>query len=184
MIKYIFGAIIISIIIAIIWTLIENKKKKEIQKEQQENQNEPISTEQLNFQQFFPYQRKYLLTKNEYYFYTKLIPIANNYNLQILTKIRLADLVETKKNLSYADSNAYFNKIRSKHVDFALVDKMRVVELIELDDSSHKNQSRIERDVFVDDVLQRCGYIIIHTYGDTSQIDYEASSYRNTSNQT
>lgn len=135
-------------------------------------------TQQQNYQQFFPYQKKYLLTRNEYNFYTRLKLIANRYNLQILTKIRLADLVETKKNLSYADSNAYFNKIRSKHVDFALVDNMRVVVLIELDDSSHKYQSRIERDIFVDDVLQRCGYIIIHTYGDTNQIDYTASNYR------
>lgn len=139
-------------------------------------------TQQQNYQQFFPYQKKYLLTRNEYNFYTKLIPTANNYNLQILTKIRLADLVETKKNLSYADSNAYFNKIRSKHIDFALVDNMRVIVLIELDDSSHKYQSRIERDIFVDDVLRTCGYCIIHTYGDTSQIDYVASNYRNTSN--
>ncbi len=137
-------------------------------------------TQQPNYKQFFPYQKKYLLTKNEYNFYTRLRPIANRYNLQILTKIRLADLVETKKNLSYADSNAYFNKIRSKHIDFALVDNMKVVLLVELDDSSHKYQSRIERDIFVDDVLRTCGYCIIHTYGDTNQIDYVASNYRNT----
>ncbi len=137
-------------------------------------------TQQPNYKQFFPYQKKYLLTKNEYNFYTRLRPIANRYNLQILTKIRLADLVETKKNLSYADSNAYFNKIRSKHIDFALVDNMKVVLLVELDDSSHKYQSRIERDIFVDDVLRTCGYCIIHTYGDTNPIDYVASNYRNT----
>lgn len=191
----------ITIIVVIITICICNKKKrkKENLKEQKEDkkyeqpqplpdnqqqitqqQNETPNYQQQNYQQFFPYQRKYLLTRNEYYFYKKLIPIANKHGLQILTKIRLADLVETKKNLSYADSNAYFNKIRSKHIDFALVDNMKVVALIELDDNSHKYQSRIERDIFVDDVLQRCGYTIIHTYGDTNQIDCIANSYRNT----
>ncbi len=166
--------IIIALVIAIALTLtIEKKNKKANKREDQDY----YPTQ--NFCEFFPYQMKYLLTRNEYHFYTKLVPIANKYNLQILTKIRLADLVETKSNLSRADSNKYFNKIKSKHIDFALAEHMAIVMLIELDDSSHNYQSRVERDMFVDDVLQRCGYIIIHTYGDTNQIDYEASVYRN-----
>ena len=35
----------------------------------------------------YPYKRKYLLTKNEFYFYKRLRPIAEKYNLNILTKI-------------------------------------------------------------------------------------------------
>lgn len=165
-----------AVIIAIILILTVDKLARKLQREKQSEQKQSIP----NYQHFFPYQRKYLLTRNEYYFYTKLIPIADKYNLQILAKVRLADLVEIKSNLNYANSNVYFNKIKSKHIDFVLVDNMKVVMLIELDDSSHQYQNRMERDIFVDDVVQRCGYIIIHTYGDTNQIDYEASYYRNT----
>lgn len=179
----IIGLIIIAIIIVIIWELIEKINKIYLKLRKEKRQSMPNfqqpRTEQENYKRIFPYQKKYLLTKNEYYFYKKLIPLADNYNLQILAKIRLADLIETKQNLSYIDSNTYFNKIKSKHIDFALVDNMKVVVLIELDDNSHQHQSRIERDLFVDDVLQRCGYIIIHTYGNTDQIDYEARCYRN-----
>ena len=152
----------------------KNKKRKKY-KQGEQDAYEP----QRSSTEFFPYQKKYLLTRNEYNFYKKLVPIADKYNLQILAKIRLADLVETKPNLNRIDSNAYFNKIKSKHIDFALAHHMAIVMLIELDDSSHSYQSRIERDVFVDDVLQRCGYTIIHTYGDTAQIDYQAGIYRN-----
>ena len=174
-IKGIIGLICLAVIISIILVLIQNRREKKRNRWRYEAREQ----EAPDYQNFFPYQRKYLLTRKEYYFYKKLIPIADDYGLQILTKIRLADLVETKKNLSYVDSNAYFNKIKSKHIDFALVDNMNVVVLIELDDSSHQYQSRIERDIFVDDVLQRCGYIIIHTYGETNQIDDEARYYRN-----
>lgn len=182
--------ITIIVIIISICKIIKRKKENKIYKQQQPIQNYQTQQQipnyqqqrpkQPSYQQFFPYKRKYLLTKNEYYFYKKLIPIANKYNLQILTKIRLADLVETQKYLSYTESNIYFNKIRSKHVDFALVDNMNIVLIIELDDSSHQYQSRIERDIFVDDVLRTCGYCIIHTYGDTSSIDYVANHYKNT----
>ncbi|MCM1528866.1 MAG: DUF2726 domain-containing protein [Alistipes sp.] len=166
--------IIIVLVVVLVLILVTGKKKQKVNKREKQDY-EP----QQSFYEFFPYQKKYLLTKNEYNFYKKLVPIANKYNLQILTKIRLADLVETKPNLNRVDSNAYFNKIKSKHIDFALAHHMAIVMLIELDDSSHQYQSRAERDMFVDDVLQRCGYTIIHTYGNTDQIDYEAGVYRN-----
>ena len=35
--------------------------------------------------------------------------------------------------------------------------------IIELDDSSHEQPDRKERDIFVDNVLTACGYKVLHT---------------------
>ena len=103
-------------------------------------------------------------------FYRKLKEITNPSGYGILTKIRLADLVNVDKSLNNSEYYSYFGKIKSKHVDFAVHWDMDIVCLIELDDYSHQRADRAERDRFVDDVLARCGYTVIHTYGETEQI--------------
>lgn len=118
-----------------------------------------------------PYQKKYLLTRNEYYFYKKLQTYTEKHNLQILAKIRLADLIEVKKGLSNSDWNRYFSKIKSKHIDFAIVDNMKILCLIELDDSTHNQNDRKERDLFVNSALSQAGYKVFHTYGNTKDIE-------------
>ena len=111
------------------------------------------------------YKRKFLLTKNELYFYKELKKIADKLNLTILSKIRMADLIEPAKD---KDNNYYtaFQKIKSKHIDFALCDpsNLYVLLLIEVDDNSHKEQSK-ERDMFVEKVYQETGYKLLRVYG-------------------
>lgn len=136
--------------------IIKNTKKTE----------ENIKTSENNF----PYHKKYLLTKNEYYFYKKLKTVTEPLNLQILAKIRLADLVEVNKGLNQKQWGIHLNKIKSKHIDFAIADNMRIKAIIELDDSTHNRADRIERDIFVNDVLTQTGYKLIRTYGDTQPI--------------
>lgn len=96
----------------------------------------------------FPYQLKsYFLSPAELSFYHVLSSIIAP-KITICPKIRLADIfsVSPKK-----ENFAYFNKISSKHIDFLLcqADTMQPILAIELDDSSHKRQSRQERDEFV-----------------------------------
>ncbi len=56
------------------------------------------------------------------------------------------------------------NSIKSKHVDFVICDKNLMAKwIIELDDSSHQNPDRAERDIFVDKSLTDCGYSILRT---------------------
>ena len=113
-----------------------------------------------------PYHKKYLLTKNEYYFYKKLKPIADELGYTILTKIRMADLVEVNSNQNRNDWTKYFGKIKAKHIDFALAkpDNLQVELLIELDDSSHAQNTRVQRDNFVNAVYSKCGYKILHVF--------------------
>lgn len=125
-----------------------------------------------NVNNIFPYQKKYLLTKNEWYFYKKIKPICEKYNLHIISKVRLADIVDVKSNLNKSEQQIYFNKIQNKHVDFILCnpENLAIVALIELDDSSHKNQNRIERDEFLNNLCEKVDYKLIRI---TNMNDFE-----------
>ncbi len=116
-----------------------------------------------------PFERKYLLTKNEYFFYKELKKIADKYNLVVLSKIRFADIVQVKNSEIESKSEWYsnFGKIKSRHIDFALAnpDNLFVMLIIELDDNSHYSESAKKRDSFIDAVLEKCGYKIIRTKG-------------------
>lgn len=114
------------------------------------------------------YKAKLLLTKNEWHEHKKLREYAAKKGLYVCPKVRLIDLVTP-----YGNGKEYmtrFHKVQAKHVDFVLVDEaMHIRAIVELDDSSHDNQERQERDQFVDDVLSSTGYTIIHTRCVTEQ---------------
>lgn len=117
------------------------------------------------------YQPKYLLTKNEWYQYKKLKEIADVKGYIICPKVRLLDIIEPRKGTR--KYKTLFYKIQAKHVDFLICDKdMHIKAIIELDDNSHDNQDRKERDAFVTSILQSVGYKVIHTrYIDNSILD-------------
>ena len=118
------------------------------------------------------YNAKTILTDREYKFYRKLKPLADKYGLSIFTKVRLADLVEPKPKAENPFWMECFNKIKAKHIDFALADdETSIVALIELDDKSHSRPDRIERDDFVNAVLKNTGYTLLRTYGDLDVIE-------------
>lgn len=127
---------------------------------------------------YLPYHKKSLLTQREYIFYKRLKLIADKYNLQVLAKIRFADLVEVNSNVNPKYKQTWFYKIQAKHIDFAIADEMKIITLLELDDSTHSQADRIERDEFVDSVVKKCGYTIIHTYGELETIENEMRKYR------
>ncbi|WP_019679786.1 DUF2726 domain-containing protein [Ruminococcus flavefaciens] len=118
------------------------------------------------------YNAKTILTDREYDFYTKLKPLADEYGLNIYTKVRLADLIEPKPKEENPFWMECFNKIKAKHIDFALADDdTSIVALIELDDTSHARPDRVERDDFVNAVLANTGYTLLRTYGELDVIE-------------
>lgn len=102
-----------------------------------------------------------LLTKAELSFYDCLESVCNELNVILFAKVRMADLVEvtTKEN-----KMTYFNKVKSKHIDFVLCDikTLKPLVCLELDDKSHNRNDRVERDNFIDEVLINVGYKVIH----------------------
>lgn len=119
-----------------------------------------------------------VLTEREREFFIRLRETAEEHGMQIFTKVRLADLVvplPKKENPYWMEC---FNKVKSKHIDFALADSEgNVVLLIELDDTTHARPDRIERDEFVDAVLYKCGYTLLRTYGELDEIEEELELY-------
>lgn len=108
------------------------------------------------------YQRKYLLTKNEYREYMTLRKIAAEKDLIICPKVRLLDIIEPRKGEK--DYKTLFFKVQAKHVDFVICDKdLRIKAVLELDDNSHDQKDRQDRDAFVDQILTSVGYKVIHT---------------------
>ena len=96
----------------------------------------------------WPYElNETILTERERSFYRILKPIADKLELQICPKVRVADIVSIKKGTK--EWQKWFNKIRSKHVDFLLCDyDMNIVLMVELDDSSHESERAKKNDEF------------------------------------
>lgn len=113
-----------------------------------------------------PYEKASLLTNNERNFYETIRLIAEKLNMNVLSKVRLADIVNVNRNIQSKTFEwwGYFKQISQKHIDFALADKgsLEIKLVIEVDDSSHKRADRIERDRFVDQVLSDVGIPILH----------------------
>lgn len=108
------------------------------------------------------YEKTYLLTKNEYHEYKKLKQLAESKDLQICPKVRLLDLIEPRRG--DPKYKTLFYKIQAKHVDFVICDQnLYVKAILELDDNSHNQQNRKNRDEFVDLILKDVGYTVIRT---------------------
>ena len=78
----------------------------------------------------------------------------------IFAKVSLGDLFYVSHP---EESMAYYNKINRKHVDFLLCDPktLKPTVGIELDDSSHNQSKRIERDEFVDALFETAGLPLV-----------------------
>lgn len=91
------------------------------------------------------------MTETEQKFINYLKVFTDKYNLIILPQVQLQSIFKTidKKNITD------FNKIKSKSVDFAIVDnKYNYKMFIELDDYTHNRQDRIKRDIFINNLFK------------------------------
>lgn len=150
------------LILAYMQAKIEDKEKKEAT--QQEEKEIDIENGEAENCEEYPYVKQYLLTKNEWNFHKDLKKITDKYNLHILAKVRLADIVGVKKGLSSKENYRAFSKIKAKHVDFVLAkpENLAVLCAIELDDRSHDEIDRQQRDFFLDKVCETVKLPIIH----------------------
>lgn len=90
------------------------------------------------------------MTDTEKIFLSYLKPFTDKYNFIILPQVQLQSIFKISNNKDIAN----FNKIKSKSVDFAIVDnKYNYKIFIELDDYTHNQKNRIERDIFVNNLF-------------------------------
>lgn len=118
------------------------------------------------------YKKVEILTPREKEFYPHLKSVADKLGYSVSMKTRLGDLVSGADTEYSSQGMKERNKVWKKHVDFALFDPeaQEVKLLVELDDTTHEMQSRINRDYFVDRVLKGTSYKILHVY-DTDNLE-------------
>jgi len=119
-----------------------------------------------------PYESKgNLLTPAELKFLRVLDQVIGSH-YRIMVQVRLADIIKVKKGVDNSTRSSAFNRIKAKHLDFVACDPsdMRVKFAIELDDSSHKQTKRMERDAFLNDAMQSAG-IPLHRFAVKREYD-------------
>lgn len=90
------------------------------------------------------------MTETEKKFVSYLKPLTDKYNLIILPQVQLQSIFKQANNKDITS----FNKIKSKSIDFAIVDNNYNYKLfIELDDYTHNRQNRIKRDIFINNLF-------------------------------
>ena len=77
----------------------------------------------------------------------------------ICCKVRLEDIVKVRDGIPGKEEFSLRNRIKSRHLDFVLCDQatMTILLCIELDDRTHRQAERKERDAFVDTLLEGVG---------------------------
>jgi hypothetical protein len=83
---------------------------------------------------------------------------------RIMGKVRLADVVKVKKGDNKSAWQKAFNRIQSKHVDFVACDTATLgfKFVVELDDKSHSQSQRQDRDEFIDKALAAAKIPVFH----------------------
>lgn len=178
---YVLIAILILLLPIIIIVLYIKNKKNNIKKGIEiqtikinenyiDDYNEETIKEQENpitEEKYCPYERKLLLTKNEWAFYKKLKVITDKHNLHILSKVRMEDIIQVKNGLTNSEKASARGRIKSRHIDFIIArpENLKILLAIELDDGSHKFKKVKEIDNFKNEVFEAVGLPYIRTYG-------------------
>lgn len=105
------------------------------------------------------YRRKSYMTPTEFSFFTKLQPLSR-YDIHIIPQVNLATIIQKTTPSRY--QNELF-----RNIDFGLFNKnYNLILLIELNDSTHRQNSRIRRDSHVRSILNDAGIPLMTFYTD------------------
>ena len=118
------------------------------------NINKSIRNDNLGIGKYFK-AKSYFFTKSEIIFFDLLEKInnINNSKYTILSKVRLEDIVSLKKDLNYNDKKGKRGYIKSKHLDFILLNKNKITAVIELDGKTHDYNNQKKSDLIKDEIL-------------------------------
>lgn len=104
------------------------------------------------------YVKKDYMTINEKSFYIKLKKIEEFGNFRVIPQVNLASVISKRSEYRY-------NTELFRNIDFGLFDnEFNLLLLIELNDSSHKQASRHQRDLKVKEICDNAGIKLIFFY--------------------
>ena len=112
----------------------------------------------------YPYEKEQVLFTPAERSFLGVLEQAVDGKLRIMGKVRLADVVKVKKVNNKSTWQKAFNRIQSKHLDFVACDSatLGVKFVVELDDKSHSQSKRQDRDNFLDKVLEAAEISVFH----------------------
>lgn len=99
----------------------------------------------------YPYTKKQVLFSPAERSFLGVLDQAIGEEYLVFGKVRVADIVEPQRSLDKSKRQKAFNRISAKHFDFVLCAKgnLAVVCAIELNDQSHQQSKRQDRDAFL-----------------------------------
>jgi len=108
------------------------------------------------------YRARALLSPGERDFFNALVTAVPPH-VHVLAKVRLGDLIDVTLPKRDRQFWSHLNRINRKHVDFVLCMRsgLSVLGAVELNDSSHQNPKRMERDKLVRECLTAAGIPLI-----------------------
>lgn len=117
-----------------------------------------------------------LFTPAEVAFHQALQDAVEEHYL-IFGKVRVADILSPRQTSTRSDWQRAFNKINAKHFDFVLCTKesLNIIAAIELDDRSHGQPKRMQRDDFLNQAAQSAGLPLVRI---SVRSTYSAESLR------
>lgn len=163
-----FIAIVMIIIVIYLTKNTRNKYTPKNYKYKHNKHEQSQQTKETKINYIDGYKKIPLLSNHEYEAYKRIKAAADERKYTVFTKVRLLDLIEPK-NINQKEQ-AYLWKIWAKHVDFVVCDEeLNAKWIIELQDSTHDREDRIERDNLVKALLTNCNYKILMTYTATTE---------------
>jgi len=109
-----------------------------------------------------------IFTESELRFY-KLLKEAITDTETILAKVRMEDVICVSKHV-YDKKKAWGlrSRIKSRHLDFVVCDQHtgQILLAVELDDPTHLQKRRRERDEFVNAAFEAAGVPLLHYWSD------------------
>lgn len=132
---------VIAVIFAAATSVLSSQKNKE------------DTSETVNKEKYFS--KGQILTDTEVKFYNALLEATADMNVVIYPVMSLKELVYVVDEKGQKNQYKYFNKINKKHIDFTLCEPKtaKILGCIELDDYTHNQEKRQERDEYVNQVL-------------------------------
>jgi hypothetical protein len=103
------------------------------------------------------YLKKSFFTYREKPFFDELMK-QNEDQFVILSKVRMEDIVGVAKGIEKNKYNPMRNHIKSRHVDFAILNKEgKILAVIEVDDKSHETEKAKVGDGYKNDIFEFVG---------------------------
>ena len=122
---------------------------------EEDGEEEEEEEEKLGIGKYYIIRNKFF-TRSEAMFFN-ILKKENNNKYTILSKVRVEDIVSVVKGLEYSERQRGRGYIKSRHLDFVLLENNNIKCAIELDGHSHNSEKQKYSDQVKDEIFEAVG---------------------------